>query len=549
MMMMKHVLVFFLFTFSVASAQEIVYKDLPFAMSPVTAPVFPDRKSSVTDFGAVGDGVTVNTAAFNSAIETLANKGGGTLLIPRGIWLTGPITLKSNINLHTEAGALIIFTKNMDDYPLVETSFEGLNTTRCLSPINGKDLTNIAITGAGVFDGSGDAWRHVKKSKLTGDQWKKLVASGGVLNEAGNTWYPTEKAKKGALLTANFNVPDLKTNEELEAIKDFLRPVMVSIVKCKNVLLDGPTFQNSPAWCLHPLMSENIIIRNLTVRNPWYSQNGDGLDLESCSNVIIDNCSFDVGDDAICIKSGKDKDGRARAMPTQNVVVNNCVVYHGHGGFVVGSEMSGGVRNIKVQHCTFIGTDVGLRFKSTRGRGGVVEKIFIEDINMIDIPAEALLFDLYYSGNSPVPTVEEKFEDKEKLAKLLPAVTEETPSFRDITINNVQCRGAGRAMFMQGLPEMNLKNIKVSNVKIVSTKGIEVTEADGIVFDNISIQPEVGAALALKNTKNISFTNFVPVKQNAVTISGVNTQNVRLEKNNIAVTVSEEVNKKAVTLK
>ncbi len=177
-------------------------------------------------------------------------------------------------------------------------------------------------------------------------------------------------------------------------------------------------------------MSEEVTLRNLTVRNPWYSQNGDGLDLESCKNVLIEHCSFDVGDDAICIKSGKDKTGRDRGMPTQNVIVKNCVVYHGHGGFVVGSEMSGGVNNIHVSKCTFIGTDVGLRFKSTRGRGGVVSNIFISDIDMIDIPAEALLFDLYYSGNSPVPTAEEKIIDKEKLAAMLPPVTEETPSFR-----------------------------------------------------------------------------------------------------------------------
>lgn len=546
--MSMRLLIFFLLIGTAVSAQEVIYSDLPFAMAPLKVPVFPDRKSSVTEFGAVGDGLTVNTNAINRAIDELAKKGGGTLVIPRGIWVTGPITLRSNINLRADAGALIIFTKNMDDYPLVETSFEGLNTTRCMSPINGRDLVNIAITGEGVFDGSGEAWRHVKKSKLTSDQWKKLVASGGVLNEAGNTWYPSEKARKGAQLTANFNVPDLKTKEELETIKDFLRPVMVSLVKCKNVLLDGPTFQNSPAWCLHPLMSENVIIRNLTIRNPWYSQNGDGLDLESCSNVLIDNCSFDVGDDAICIKSGKDKDGRTRAMPTQNVIVNNCIVYHGHGGFVVGSEMSGGVKNIKVQHCTFIGTDVGLRFKSTRGRGGVVEKIYIEDINMVDIPAEAILFDLYYSGNSPVPTVEEKTEDKTKLAKLLPPVTEETPSFKDIFINKVQCKGAGRAMFMQGLPEMNLKNIKISNVSITSSKGIEVTEADGIVFNNISIRPETGSAVDLKNVKNVSFTNLIPVNQNTVTISGSNTQNVQIEKKNITLTVSEEVNKKAVRI-
>ncbi len=161
-------------------------------------------------------------------------------------WLTGPIELKSNINLHAEEGALVIFSKNVQDYPLVETSFEGLNTYRCVSPINGRGLTNVAITGKGVFDGSGDAWRPVKKSKLTEDHWKKLVASGGVVNEKGNTWYPSEASMRGAKLTDNFNVPPFKTKEEFEAVKDFLRPVMVSLVNCKGFYWMAPLFRILP---------------------------------------------------------------------------------------------------------------------------------------------------------------------------------------------------------------------------------------------------------------------------------------------------------------
>lgn len=506
------------------------YKNLEFKMTPVLEPSFPKNTVSITDFGAVSDGTTLNTAAFSKAIDAASRKGGGKVIIPRGLWLTGPIELKSNINLHAEEGALVIFSKNVQDYPLVETSFEGLNTYRCVSPIYGRGLSNVAITGKGVFDGSGDAWRPVKKSKLTADHWKKLVASGGVVNEKGNTWYPSEASMRGAKLTDNFNVPPFKTKEEFEAVKDFLRPVMVSLVNCKKILLDGPTFQNSPAWCLHPLMSEDVTLRNLTVRNPWYSQNGDGLDLESCKNVLIEHCSFDVGDDAICIKSGKDKTGRDRGMPTQNVIIKNCVVYHGHGGFVVGSEMSGGVNNVHISKCTFIGTDVGLRFKSTRGRGGVVSNIFISDIDMIDIPAEALLFDLYYSGNSPVPTAEEKVVDKEKLAAILPPVTEETPSFRDISVRNVTCRGAGRAAFMQGLPEMNLKNIKLTNVLLIADKGIEISDANGIVMDNVKVSAKNGPPLSLRNGKNVSVTKFRFEAKTPVKIDGILTENIRFEK-------------------
>ncbi len=508
------------------------------------------------DFGAIGDGVTSNTKAFSEAIDAVVKKGGGKVIIPRGVWLTGPIQLKSNINLYAEAGALIIFSKNFDDYPLIETSFEGLNTIRCTSPIYGRNIENVGITGEGVFDGSGEAWRQLKKSKLTSDQWKSLLASGGMLNEAGNTWYPSQKSLDGAKATENFNVPIGKTKEDLEGIKDFLRPVMVSLINCKKVLLDGPTFQNSPAWCLHPLMSEDVTIRNLTIRNPWFSQNGDGLDLESCKNVLIYNCSFDVGDDAICFKSGKDKDGRDRAMPTENVIVDNCVVYHGHGGFVVGSEMSSGVKNVHVSNCTFIGTDVGLRFKSTRGRGGVVQNIYISNIDMINIPAEALLFDLYYSGNSPIPTEEEKLQDKDKLATMAPSVTEETPSFKDIYVKNVTCKGAGRAAFMQGLPEMNLKNIQLSNITISSTKGIEMIDADGITLENVNITAEKGYAIQLKNSKNVAINKlkYKLSQEVAVKLEGSLMQNIHFLKSDFKditkqIQMTENVDKKALKIK
>ena len=544
----------FIFTISQTMAQIDIYSDLKFKMERVVEPTFANYSVSIKDFGAVPDGSTFNTKAFADAIDAVSKKGGGKVIVPRGIWLTGPIQLKSNINLYIEEGALITFSKNYNDYPLIETSFEGLNTIRCLSPIYGKGLENIAITGAGVFDGSGEVWRPVKKSKLTADEWKKLVASGGVLNEAANSWYPTARSLKGAMATENFNVPsNLKSKEEWESVKEFLRPVMVSLVSCKKVLLDGPTFQNSPAWCVHPLMSENVTIRNLTVRNPWYSQNGDGLDLESCKNVVIEKCHFDVGDDAICFKSGKDKDGRLRGMSTENVIVDNCVVYHGHGGFVVGSEMSGGVKNVKVSNCTFIGTDVGLRFKSNRGRGGVVENIYISNIDMINIPAEALLFDLYYGGNSPVPTAEEKTQDKEKLAAIVPPVTEETPSFKDIFINNVTCKGAGRAILLQGLPEMNLKNINLSNIRIDAIKGIDMIDTDGVEMKNIFVSATLGPALKMKNTKNSSFEKFSFQSQEGVSVVGELTSAILFKKSDFSnasqqINVSTEVKKGSVKI-
>ncbi len=413
-----------------------VYSGVEFEMPVVQEPSFADYSVSITDFGAVGDALTPNGNAFAQAIQQVSENGGGRVIVPRGIWLTGPIQMKSNINLHLEDGAVIRFSSDFDEYPLIKTSFEGLDTYRCMSPIHAHNLENIAITGNGVIDGNGDAWRPVKKSKMTASQWKNLVQSGGVLSDDGKIWYPSEKSKAGDSRD-NFNVPDFNNREAFEQVKDFLRPVMVSIKECKKVLLDGPTFQNSPAWNIHPLMSEDVTIRNLTIRNPWYSQNGDGLDLESCKNVVIYNNTFDVGDDAICFKSGKNEDGRRRGMPTENVIVKNNIVYHGHGGFVVGSEMSGGVKNVHVSDCVFMGTDTGLRFKSTRGRGGIVENIFISNIDMIDIPTEPIRFNLFYGGDAPVMDDGGNSAPSEQRAEAVP-VTEETPSFRNIFMKNIR---------------------------------------------------------------------------------------------------------------
>lgn len=264
---------FSLFTFSLHSQVENnsippdLYKNLPFDMEEIKKPVFPDHQVSITDFGAVGDGLTLNTEAFSKAIRSLAGQGGGTVIIPNGIWYTGPIVLEDNIHLYTEEGALVVFSENFDDYPIVSTVFEGLDTKRCQSPLSAINATNIAITGKGVFNGSGDAWRPVKKEKMTGSQWKKLVSSGGVLNEKKDMWFPSEKSLKGDQ-GANMNVPNATTDEEFLAVKDFLRPVMISFRNCKNVLLEGVTFENSPSWNIHPFVCENIILQDVTVRNP-----------------------------------------------------------------------------------------------------------------------------------------------------------------------------------------------------------------------------------------------------------------------------------------
>ena len=479
---------------------EGVYEGLPFEMQQVEQPVFPEYSVNITDFGAVADGKTLNTEAINNAIKDVNSKGGGKVVIPAGLWLTGPIELKSNVNLYTEQNSLILFTDDFNAYPILETSFEGLETRRCQSPISAWNAENMAITGYGVFDGSGDSWRPVKKGKMTASQWKSLLASGGVVEN--DVWYPTAGSLKGAKACKEFNNPEgIETDEEWNEIRPWLRPVLLNIVKSKKVLLEGVTFKNSPSWCLHPLSCEHITIKDVKVFNPWYSQNGDALDLESCNYALIINNVFDAGDDAICIKSGKDEDGRKRGEPCQNVIVKNNVVLHGHGGFVVGSEMSGGVKNIYVSDCTFLGTDVGLRFKSTRGRGGVVENIHIHNINMIDIPHEALLFDLFYGGKGAGEETEEELIARMKTA--IPPVTEETPAFRDIYISGITANGVGRAMFFNGLPEMPIRNIDIKDVQITNAKaGIVISQVENVTIDNANVETE-GEVLKVRFAKNV----------------------------------------------
>ena len=506
-----------------------VYEGIEFEMPVVIEPVFPEYTVSISDFGAVSDGQTLNTDAFADAIADVAEKGGGCVLIPRGLWLTGPIIMKSNINLHAEAGALVIFSKDKDLYPLIESNWEGWKTVRCLSPISGKNLENIAITGEGIFDGSGSVWQQMKRSKLTEGQWKKLVNSGGIVSEDGENWYPSESYLKGSEARNKLGPWFSDNLEDYQDTRDFYRPVMVSFIGCNKVLLDGPVFQNSPAWNLHPLLCENLTVRNVTVRNPWYSSNGDGIDIESCKNSVIYNCTFDVGDDAICIKSGKDKEGRDRDIPTENLIVKNCVVYHGHGGVTLGSEMSGGVKNMHVSGCTFIGTDVGLRFKSKRGRGGVVENIFISNIDMVDIPTNAVSFNLYYGGLSVSEMLAQS--EKEDIPTEIYPVSEETPQFKDISIKNITCKGAEQAIYLQGLPEMNLENIQMENLTMETEKGLFCMDARGISIKGLNLICNKYPALTFYNAKDVMIEELElsDITQSGISVNGVDTENIRID--------------------
>ncbi|GAB4024138.1 glycoside hydrolase family 28 protein [Spirosoma koreense] len=493
----------------------------------VAQPVFRKDTVSILTHGARPDGVTLNTRSINAAILACSQKGGGVVLVPAGLWMTGPIELKSNVNLHLKKAATLLFTTDKSQYALVEGTYEGKRAARNQSPVSGVNLENVAITGQGIVDGNGDVWRAVNKNQLTEPQWKEKVEAGGVLKEDGKTWYPSEQFKRASAENKSMLLTAGKTPQDFADMKDFLRPNLLVLTNCKKVLLEGVTFQNSPAWCLHPLMCQDLTIRNVTTKNPEYAHNGDGMDIESCKNFLIESCTLDVGDDAICIKSGKDEEGRKRGMPTENGVIRNNTVYNGHGGFVVGSEMSGGARNIFVSNCTFMGTDKGLRFKSVRGRGGVVEHIYAKDIYMKDIAGEAIFFDMYYF----VKFATDGARDER------PVVNEGTPVFQNMKFENIVCSGATKGVFIRGLPEMPVKNITMEKLVLQADKGVELIDASGIVLKNVQlITKSTKPVILVDNSSKLTFDSiqYDPKASLLFSINGERSQDIQVKNTDVA---------------
>jgi polygalacturonase len=489
-------------TFAKAQNDQYSWQHLPRA----TRPVFKKDTFNIVKYGAKPDGITLNTGSINKAIADCSAKGGGVVLIPQGLWITGPLFLKSNVNLHVSRAALLQFTDDKSQYKLVEGNYEGHVAVRNESPISGTNLVNIAITGEGIIDGHGDVWRAIGKERQSDQEWKALVASGGMVSENGKTWYPSQSYVAGLKTPEAGFLNKGKTIKDYQSMKDFFRPNMLVLTNCKMVLLQDATFQNSPAWCLHTLLCEDLTLRSVHVRNPWNAQNGDGIDVESCKNVLIEGSTFDAGDDGICVKSGRDEEGRKRGKPTENMVVRNDVVYRAHGGFVIGSEMSGGARNIFVSDCTFIGTDVGLRFKTNRGRGGMVEKIYIKNISMKNIVTDAILFDMYYQGKSPG-------EDEGGKEEVLLPVTEATPQFKDFHVSNVVCNGAARGLEVRGLPEMSIKGIHFENLVLKTTKGVDITEGEGISLKNVYLEcTDTNPLINLNNSRQVTMDHITYAK-------------------------------------
>ena len=423
-----------------ASDYSKYYHNLPTAIKPVAAVVIPDNEVSVKDFGGVGDGETLNSEAFRKAISALTKKGGGRVIVPQGVWLTGPIQLKDNIELRVEKNAIVMFSPDKSLY--LDKDGKSSRFEPCIKASKRK---NIAITGEGIIDGNGAQWRPVKRSKVSDVEWKRFKKMGGVERQNGSLWYPWD-LKNGA--------PNIEATPEAQEKR---RNDLLRFTDCENVLVEGVTIQNSPRFHVHPLNSRNVIIDGVTVRCPWNAQNGDAIDISDCHQVLIVNSTVDAGDDGICMKSGQYKE-KSLVNGCEDILIQDNTVFHAHGGFVIGSENVCGTRRLVVRQCRFSGTDTGLRFKSGIGRGGKTEKLFITDIVMTDITDEAIIFQCDYVDKPAGREGATAADPKDQFV----------PDFSDIRISNVVCRGAGKGISAHGITGHDcIHDITISNTKIV----------------------------------------------------------------------------------
>lgn len=514
----------FLYSQSIESELRNYLNNIPIDPPNISVPKFPDRTFNLRDFGAVGDGKTLNTQAINNAIKSCSESGGGVVVVPAGIWLTGSIKLESNVNLKLDKGAFIQFSKDIRDFPVIPRFDDKSKKFVISPPIYSVGANNIAITGEGIIDGAGEVWRPVKKEKQTERQWRRLVESGGVVDSKSNIWWPSKEAMEAEKFIEGLG--NKLTLEDVVKAREYFRPDFVRLSKSRGILIDGVTFLNSPRFHLHFVQSENIIVRNVRVYSNWWGQNTDGIDLSACRDVIIYKSVVDVGDDGICIKPSKIASYQKEGPACERILIADCIVHYAHGGFVVGSEGLGGARNIYVNNCTFIGTDVGLRFKSARDRGGLVENIIIENITMRDIKTQAILFDMYYESGSP----EKVFMDDLLLYDKKP-ITKTTPMFQNITIKNVNCIDANRSVLINGLAEMPVKNIRIENSTIKSKKGAGITNADSIFIIKSYIQSDATPVFTISQSENIFLNSIEPVRDDQVLIKvkGDKTKNIILE--------------------
>lgn len=436
------------------SSSEEALKEMAQIKKSIIAPTFKDKEYLVTAFGAKGDGTTKNTEAFKKAIEACNAGGGGKVIVPAGNFLTGPIYLKSNVNLYVSEGATITFSQDTKDYPIVLTRWEGMDCMNYSPQIYAYNEENIAITGKGTLNGNASdaVWWPWKGSKNHG--WKQ-----GDPNQF--------KAREALHIQMKDKVDPRK---RIYGDGHYLRPYMIQPYNCKNLLISGVKLIDSPMWFISPVMSENITIEKVTIIA--HGPNTDGCDPEACKNVLIKDCYFDTGDDCIAIKSGRDEDGRDNKRPAENHIIEGCTMKDGHGGVVIGSEIAGGARNIFAVNCKMDSKNLDrvLRVKTSSSRGGTIENIFLKDITVGSFGESAIHFNMFY----------------ENPGKFMPTI-------RNIWVENLTVEKGGEyAIWVKAYKESPIENLKVVNCKMNGIKTpLKIDNVKNMQLDNVYINGEL----------------------------------------------------------
>lgn len=433
------------------------WAELPAILARIKAPSFPDRQFGVTKFGAVGDNKTDCTEAFQKAIAACHRVGGGRVVVPAGEFSTGAIRLKSNVNLHIGAGATIRFTRDTRKYPLVFTRWEGIELMNFSPFIYAFEEENIAVTGEGTIDGNADCEHWWPWKGRTKCGWKE-----GQPNQAADRARLFEMAEKRTAVS-----------ERVFGEGHYLRPQFIQPYRCKNVLLEGVTLKNSPMWQVHPVLCSNVTVRKMTITgadlNRESGPNTDGCDPESCTNVLIQDCSFNTGDDCIAIKAGRNEDGRRVNARSENIVIQGCHMKDGHGGVTIGSEISGGVRNVFAENCRMDSPrlDNAVRIKNNAMRGGLLENIHVRNIEVGEVGQATLSIDFFYEEGEAG-----KF----------------TPIVRNVDIRNLTTKKAQYALYLRGF-----KNAPIDDVRLIdcNLQGVEkpnvVENVTGLEMSNVHI--------------------------------------------------------------